>query len=96
MYTALEIKNKLLTDDRWLFRGVLALYALQTAEERSEQDTFVDNGRGFNSVDGKALSELADALLNNGRITKIQVAEARRRMIKYATQLAAIANNKGA
>lgn len=93
--TKLFIKEKLLTDNRWLYRGILAIYEKQTYEEKNAGNTIIDNGIGFNGADAFILSSFAKQL-NQGRILSVkQLAIARKRMPKYAGQLLKIAKEKG-
>mgnify|MGYP000151931552 CR=1 FL=1 len=92
--TAFDIKMKLLTDDRWLYRAVYVIYERQTTQEKLVCDTKENNGIGFNSVDGKALSEIAERIIAGKTLTAKQLAETRRRMLKYVNQLRDIAAQK--
>jgi hypothetical protein len=56
------IKEKLLTDDRWLVRGILAIYNLQTDQEKAAEATLKHNGVGFNGCDAYILSSFAKQL----------------------------------
>lgn len=96
MITAAEIKLKLLTDDRWLYRGILAIYELQTPTERDAQDTIENNGVGFNGVDARKLSAFAEDIKKYGDLFDWKKTVARKKMLKYAGQLAKLAKQKGA
>jgi hypothetical protein len=88
------ILHKLLTDVKWLERGILALYARQTADEQKIKETHRRNGEGFNKPDAVLLSNYAE-LLNMGRhLSEKQLFIARKKMRKYASQLTRIANSK--
>ena len=104
-YDAGAIREKLVSDDRWLVRGILAIYARQTSDERSNQTTVYQNGIGFNGRDAAILSSFAKQILaweatpvEDRRYSfplsthvKGQLPLARRMMLKYAGQLARIA-----
>lgn len=92
--TAFEIKIKLLSDDRWLYRGILAIYDRQTVSEQAVRDTILDNEVGFSASDAGVLSAFAEQLLKTGELAEWQKRKARARMIKYATQLKSIAREK--
>ncbi len=103
MFTKEAIAEKLATDNNWLFRGILAIYARQTATEQASETTQEDNGVGFNGADANILSSFAkqiqqwnSAPANNRRfntpLSQKQVELARKKMKKYAKQLAGIAN----
>ena len=100
VYDATEIRAKLVSNDKWLVRGILAIYARQTADEKSSQTTKHHNGVGFNGRDAAILSSFAKQILSwqateNPRypqpLSPKQFALARRSMPKYAGQLARIA-----
>jgi hypothetical protein len=93
-----KIREKLETSDRWLIRGILAIYARQTADEKSAEETVENNGIGFSGFDAQILSSYATQILEweAGRSTyrnplsRPQIEAARRKMAKYAGQLARI------
>ena len=92
--TAFDIKLKLLSDNRWLYRGILAIYDRQTVSEQAVRDTILDNEVGFSSADAGILSAFAEQLLKTGELEEWQRRKARARMIKYAAQLKSIAREK--
>lgn len=96
MITPADIKLKLLTNDKWLYRGILAIYELQTPTEQDAQDTIENNGVGFNGVDARQLSGFAEDLKKYGDLFDWKKTLARKKMLKYAGQLAKIAKQKGA
>lgn len=85
------IKEKLATDMDWLKRGVLAVYALQTAQEQSAQGTVEQNGVGFSGADGEFLSSIAEQLKKGRPLSAKQLPWVRKKMVKYAGQLAELA-----
>jgi len=100
VYDATEIREKLVSNDKWLVRGILAIYERQTADEKSSQTTKHTNGVGFNGRDAAILSSFAKQILSwqatsNPRfrqpLSSKQFELARRMMSKYAAQLARIA-----
>lgn len=90
-----QYREKLLTDDRWLYRAIIAIYERQTDHEKSELTTKEDNGIGFNGVDAFLMSKYAEDLGKWGRLTPNQRKWARRKMPKYALQLVKIARERG-
>lgn len=94
MWTKAEIREKLETNDKWLIRGLIAIYQYQTAEEQAMDATLADNGVGFNGADAEFLSSLARQAEERGFLTPKQIAAGRKKMLKYAGQLARIANEK--
>ena len=91
-WTKEAIKARLEKDDKWLVRGLLAIYGRQTAEEQVYGQTVEDNGIGFNGVDAEILTSIALQYKERGFLTSKQMEIARKKMLKYAGQLAKIAN----
>jgi hypothetical protein len=78
-------------------QGILRLYERQTAEERATHATHEANGLGFNLYDADFLSSLAEQVKYSTRpvgrrLSPRQLAVGRLRLMKYAGQLADIAN----
>lgn len=102
MYTKEMIKDKLLADPKWLGRAILAIYAKQTEAEQASEATFKHNNVGFNGGDAPLMSSFAKQIqkkMSYGVPTERALSEkqifiARKRMVKYAGQLAKIANKK--
>lgn len=94
VYTVDAIKEKLKTNNAWLIRGILAIYAYQTAEEKMSGHTKDDNGMGFNGVDAEFLTHCALFYNKNKFLTPKQIAIAGNKMVKYAGQLLHIIKNK--
>lgn len=94
-YTASQIRMRLIQDDRWLIRGLLAIHKLQTYDEQVSRETKHDNGQGFNNADARILSGLVDFYKSRNFLSQNQIAVARERMLKYSNQLTKIANQKG-
>lgn len=101
-----EIKARLESDDRWLMVGMLTIFKYQTASEKSAQHTHEKNDVGFNAADGKRLTRMCTWLLRQTTEHRLrQTPNARledyfdewacdiirKRVPKYARQLAAIA-----
>jgi hypothetical protein len=89
-----EIKAKILVDDRWLYRAILAIYDRQTDREKNAGDTIEDNGIGFNGCDGRRMSKIAEDLKKYGTLLPYKKDLARNRMLKYTSQLLKIAKEK--
>ena len=107
VYDAAAIREKLQTNDKWLVRGILAIYARQTADEKQSEQTSHHNGVGFNGTDANILSSFAKQILAweatpeaerryPTPLSPKQIALARRKMLKYAGQLAKIAEENNA
>jgi hypothetical protein len=101
-YTTGYIANKLATDDRWLYRGILAIHARQTSDEQAIRDTRHKNDKGWNAWDAKIMSSFACQIRSWDRrtspyetpLSRKQAQIARKKMIKYAGQLCELANRK--
>jgi hypothetical protein len=94
VWTKEEIKANLVASDKWLMRGLISIYNYQTAQEQSAQQTVEENGIGFNGCDGTFLSSLAEQAKTRGTLSPKQTVMARKAMLKYASQLAKVANRK--
>lgn len=99
-WTKEEIAQKLLTDDRWLYRALLTLYARQTEFEQVAGETRAKNGVGFTTIDAEWLTIMAKKLKEQGFLTPKQKQYVRftrkggPRIVKYAAQLAKLAKEK--
>ncbi len=92
IWTKAEIRAKLESDNVWLCRGLVAIFNKQTAEEQRDGRTEVDNGIGFNGADAELLTSYAMQYQERGFLTPKQITFTRKKMLKYAGQLAKIAN----
>jgi len=95
-----QIKTKLQENDEWVCRGIIAIFDKQTNAEQVAESTMLHNNVGFNGVDAGILSSFAKQLLKKRHrnehltLSKKQMFIARKKMPKYAGQLANIANGK--
>ena len=94
MFTKEQIKNNITTIPKWTERAILALYRCQTSEEQVTQETREENSVGFNGVDAKFLSSLAQQLLNGYSLSPKQLTYAQKAIGKYAGQLYRIQTTK--
>jgi hypothetical protein len=90
------VRDKLATDDRWLVRGMVALYNRQTEDEKAAEGTRHLNRRGFNSADSEILTSFAKQWIARNWLSDKQMGILRRKMAKYAGQLARIARGEEA
>ncbi len=95
-HTKESIRALLLSNDRAVERAVVVLTELQTADELASETTKVQNGQGWNARDAKFGTSLAKSVKDWGRLTSRQLVAARRMVLKYAGQLARVANAKAA
>ena len=94
-----QIRENLGSDPRWMERGILAIFAYQTADEQQSESTCHDNGVGFTGADAHFMSSLAKQIEQSHRapgerLSPKQRAIAFDRMPKYARQLHRIAKDK--
>lgn len=94
MYTKEAIKELLLKSDKAVQRAILALYNCQTESEKDSESTVESNGVGFNGCDAKFFSSLAQQIQSGRTLSVKQLHFARKGIVKYAGQLASIANSK--
>lgn len=103
-WTPEAIRELLLESDSAVYRALLALHARQTPQERSARETREDNARGFNACDARRLSMYAEWVADHYRqpeprrypqaMNRYHTGIARQRLLKYAHQLADIANRE--
>lgn len=101
--TADMIREKLLTDDRWLARALVALNERQTWDERRDETTRYHNEQGFRPMHAKRGTSMAQFYLNRGYLTPKQLAwwrarteSGKSRIEIYANQLLKVAAAKRA
>lgn len=92
VWTVEEIRENILTKEAWTIRGLIAIYNYQTQAEKQIRDTVEWNGVGFNGVDGRLMSSMAEFYLSRNYLSEKQLYLVRKRLVKYAGQLARIAN----
>jgi len=90
-----EWKFKLATNNEWAKRGLVAIFARQTAFEQAQEVTAEQNGMGFTSGDGELMSSCAKFLQRTGFLTPKQMYRVKLAMPKYAAQLLIVAKAKG-
>ena len=93
-WTKDTIKEMLERNPKAVTKGVLAIYRNQTRDEQSTQSTNHNNGIGFTGADAGILSSFAEQLLNGRNLSTKQFAIAQKKIMKYAGQLARIANGE--
>lgn len=93
-WTANEIKSVILINDNQLIKALIKLYSFQTTSEQNSQDTIYFNNVGFNGADGKFLSNVAEFYNRNRYLSPKQIKCVRKRLLKYAGQLARIVNGE--
>ena len=92
-WTKYQIQELLRTNDDMVCRSLVKLYEMQTEDEKAVSSTTHHNGRGFNQVDARFLTSLAESYLKNEFLSMRQLNIVRQKLFKYAGQLTPIANN---
>ena len=88
------IRNLIETNDRALSRAVVVIYERQTLEEQISELTQEHNGKGFTSFDAEILSSFAKQIQAGRTLSPKQISLARKKMIKYSSQLLIVAQAK--
>jgi hypothetical protein len=88
------IRNLLLRNSNAVLKGVVALYKLQTADEKAYKHTNESNGVGFSAYDAPYMTKIAERVISKRGLTKMEVANLRVKLLKYSNQLAKIANKE--
>ena len=91
-WTKEEIQSLLETNDEMVRVGLLAVYALQTQDEKNSEHTKHNNGVGFNGRESEILSSFANQLKDKGYLSPKQIDLARKKLMKYAGQMIKVAN----
>lgn len=91
-WTKEEIKDLILKNDEMVKRSIIKLYDYQTEYEKVSGETHEFNGVGFNGADSVILSSFAEFIKKTNFLTKKQTEIARKKLVKYSTQLTKIAN----
>ena len=93
-YTVEFIKEGLENNPSWVTKGILVLFEMQTSDEQKEGETVHPNGVGFNAFDAGILTSFAKQMMSGGNLSVKQMAIAKKKIMKYASQLTKVANNK--
>lgn len=91
-WTTEEIRSKMETDQSWLERGIVAIWKRQTRSEQDMYATVSYNNVGFTAADASYLTYAANWINSGKHLSGKHVEKSRKRMVKYAGQLAKIAN----
>ncbi len=93
-WTKEEVREKLWNSQKWLERGILAIYEKQTIEEKVKEHSLDHNKVGFSGPDASYLSYIARWLKSGRTLSGKHFEKVRMKMLKYAGQLAKIANGE--
>lgn len=89
-----QIRQKILTDQRWLERAVLAIFERQTRDEQTAEESKYHNLRGFNGPDAKRMTYYACWIKSGRHLSGLHLEKAKKAMQKYCGQLERIANGE--
>jgi len=93
-WTKESIKEILKTNNVAVLRGLLCIYHLQTDDEKMVEDVRYRNNIGFSGCDAYIMSRFATFFMKNGYLTIKQLELTKKKIMKYAGQLAKIANGE--
>lgn len=93
-WTKQDIAELLQRSDKAVLRGLVVIHSLQTLSEQECQTTTEKNGVGFSGVDAEFLSSLARQFINRGSLSEKQMVLLRKKMLRYAGQLAKVSNGQ--
>ncbi len=88
------IRWLLLMNDRAVEKAIVAIYNLQTEDEKSSNDTRHSNNVGFSGADARLGSYYAKWILSGKNLTGKHLEKARNMANKYIRQLVQVATNK--
>jgi hypothetical protein len=80
------------TQDYSVIKALLALYAMQTEEERRQFCTKVSNNLGFTAYDASLLTSYAEKVISGRKLTGREIYHVRLRINKYVNQLIKLAD----
>lgn len=95
-YSAKEIQRKIENDDRWLERGILAIYRYQVADEKQTGEARYHNKVGFSGAHASFLTYCAKWIQSGKHLNGRFKNKARKFMTHYSKQLEKIANGEQA
>lgn len=93
-YTKEDMKMLLESRNDAVTRAIVVLYTYQTKAEQQTGETIQYNRVGFNGTDGGILSSFAEQLNKGRKLSEKQMTIAKKKILKYAGQLAKISNEK--
>lgn len=87
-----QIRELLRTNPRAVVRGVEVIHQRQTLTEQVTASTRDRNGVGWNAFDAEYMTRAADMIARRRRLPPSMLPRVRHRLMKYAGQLARVAN----
>ena len=92
VWTEAAIIALLQSNNRAVERGILAIFARQTEDEKSTECTRHENSRGFSAADARSGSYMARWISSGKRLDGKFLDKARKMAVKYRKQLVEVAN----
>ena len=93
-WTREAIEELLVNNEKAVLRAVVAIYNKQVELEKICEVTLLKNWKGYNHPDAKLMTIFAKDIIAGKKLSARQFAEAKSRIMKYAKQLAKIANKE--
>jgi hypothetical protein len=90
IYTKEFIQSKLSTDVKWIERGIVVLYNLQTQDEKESTETKWENGVGYNSSDSRYLTYCAKWIMKGNKLSGQHLDKCSKKLPKYWKQIQSI------
>lgn len=94
VWTRDEIKARILADDRWVERAIVAIFNRQTSHEQVVASTMVHNGVGFAHCHARIGSYYARWIISGKTLSGHHVERGRKIALRYVGQLTKIANGE--
>jgi len=94
IWTEAEVRNNLLTNDKWVIRGAIALFNKQTESEKAAETTNEKNHVGLSAADAHYVCWVVKNLFSQDKFPAKSISKVRAKIIKYSGQLARIANGQ--
>jgi hypothetical protein len=88
------LKEKILNNQDWLERAIVAIYERQTRDEKYEENVKYNNNKCFTHSDAKRGSYYAKWILSKKHLTGIHVEKAKKMIQKYISQLVKVIKEK--
>ena len=94
VWTRAEIEEKLRASQKWVERGLLAIFEKQTLHEKQSETTVEHNNVGFNSAHAGVGTYMAKWLKEGKHLDGNWIAKGRKIALFYSGQLMKIANGE--
>lgn len=92
VFTKEEILHMINTNDKWLYRAIVAIDNLQQPDEKAARMSLHKDGKGWTKFDALEGSLAAEVLSMQPFLPKYALEDMRHKMNKYIGQLVKLAN----